>query len=121
MTFDETSLEPLVSSLVPHFCQVMTLSIPIFRKSLPYPIYIVSTNPKVHVRVFWKAIQANGEKHNLNIVNILCFTLWDNNLECGKNFMQLDPRCVPSTSLKLLFENTTKKFKMMNRFVWYYV
>ncbi len=87
----------------------MTSSTLILRKLLPYPIYIVNNNLKVHVRVFWKVVQANGEKHNLNIVNILCFTLWDNNLEYDKNFMQLDPRCVPSTSLKLLFENITKK------------
>jgi hypothetical protein len=65
----------------------MTLSVPILRKSLPYLIYIVGTNLEVHVKVFQKAIQVNGEKHNLNIVNFLCFTLWDNNLEYGKNFM----------------------------------
>ncbi len=76
MTFDETSLEPLVSFVVPHSCHVMTSRIPILRKLLFYPIYIVNTNFKVHVRVFQKTIQANGEKHNLNIVNshyyILC-------------------------------------------------
>lgn len=38
------------------------------RKSLSYPIYKEGTNPDAHVRVFPKAINANGEKDNASIV-----------------------------------------------------
>ncbi len=54
---------------------------PSSRKSLPYPIYYVGTNLDAHVQVFRKAIQANGEKQDVNIMNLLCFTLMDAILE----------------------------------------
>jgi hypothetical protein len=44
-------------------------------KSLPYPIYIARTNPYVHVLLFCKAIQANEEKNDVNIVNLNFFAL----------------------------------------------
>lgn len=34
-------------------------------------------DPNVHVQVFRKAIQANGEKNDVGIVNMFCFTLRD--------------------------------------------
>jgi len=54
---------------------------PSSRKSLPYPIYYVGTNLDAHVQVFKKAIQANGEKQDVNIMNLFCFTLMDAILE----------------------------------------
>ncbi len=38
------------------------------RESLPYPNYIVGTNPNAHVKVFKKVIQANGEYNNFHII-----------------------------------------------------
>jgi len=46
-------------------------------KSLPYPIYTARTNLDVHVQVFRKAIQANGEKNDDGIVNLFIFTHHD--------------------------------------------
>jgi hypothetical protein len=40
-----------------------------------------------HVQVFQKTIHANGEKHDVDIMNLFCFTLRDANLEWGKKFM----------------------------------
>jgi len=48
----------------------ITSNPPPSRKSLPYPIYITKTNPDVHVQMFCKAIQANGEKNDVDIVNL---------------------------------------------------
>ncbi len=43
--------------------------------------------------MFQKAIQANGEKQDTNIMDLFCFTLKDVILEWGKNFMQSHPSC----------------------------
>jgi hypothetical protein len=32
-------------------------------------------DPNAHVLVFCKAIQANGEKNDVDIINLFCFTL----------------------------------------------
>jgi hypothetical protein len=40
-------------------------------KCLSYHIYKEGTNPDVHVSVFQKAINANGEKDNANINNLV--------------------------------------------------
>jgi hypothetical protein len=45
------------------------------------------TYPNTHVQVFQKAIHANGEKHDVDIMNLFCFTLKDANPKWGKNFM----------------------------------
>ncbi len=52
-----------------------------------YPIYFTRTNPAIHVRVFWKAIQVNGEKRDVDIVNFFCFTLRDAISDWDENFM----------------------------------
>jgi hypothetical protein len=56
-------------------------------KSLLYPIYFTGIDPNVHVWVFQKAIQTNGDKHDVGIVNLFCFTLKDVISEWGENFM----------------------------------
>jgi hypothetical protein len=47
------------------------------RKFLPYLIYTVKTDLDVHVRVFQKAVQTNGENNDVNIVNLFLFMLKD--------------------------------------------
>jgi hypothetical protein len=56
-------------------------------KSLPYPIHSARTDVDAHVRVFWKAIQTNGEKNDLDIINLFCLTLRNAISEWGENFM----------------------------------
>ncbi len=38
--------------------------------------------------MFWKAIQANGEKQDIDIVNMFCLTLRNTILKWGENLMQ---------------------------------
>ncbi len=38
--------------------------------------------------MFWKEFQANGEKQDIEIVNLFCFTLRDTILKWGKKIMQ---------------------------------
>jgi hypothetical protein len=42
-----------------------------------------------HVRVFCKAIQANGEKNDDDIINLFCFTFRDAMYQREKNFMRV--------------------------------
>jgi hypothetical protein len=67
---------------------------PSSKKLLSYPIYYVGTNPNVHVQVFWKTIQANGEKQDVDIMNLFFFTLRDSILEWGKKIMQSHLGCI---------------------------
>jgi hypothetical protein len=53
------------------------------RKSLPYPIYTTRTDLDAHVCVFQKVIQTNGGKNDVDIVNLICFTLHDAISEWG--------------------------------------
>jgi hypothetical protein len=69
----------------------LPLMTPTNQKSLPYLIYNVGTKPDAHVWVFRKAIQANGERNDLNIFNLFCFTLKDVILEWGEIFIQSHP------------------------------
>ncbi len=55
----------------PSWCPPLTpttLVTPSSRKALPFPIYFAGTNPNAHIQMFQKAIQANGEKWDANIV-----------------------------------------------------
>ncbi len=56
-------------------------------KSFPYPMYNAGTNLNAHVRVFQKAIQANGERNDPDIVILFCFTLKNAISKWGENFM----------------------------------
>lgn len=47
------------------------------QKSLLYPIYKEGIDMDVHVWVFRKSINANGEKDYANIINLFCFILCD--------------------------------------------
>jgi len=75
----------------PSWCLIQPPITPIpspSRKSLFYPIYIIGTNLNVHVPVFHKAIQANGDKNDVDIINLLCFTCHDAISEWGENLMR---------------------------------
>jgi hypothetical protein len=63
------------------------------KESLPYPIYTTRMDPNTHVRMFHKAIHTNGEKTNVDIVNLFYFTFHDAIFEWGENFMQTHPIC----------------------------
>ncbi len=43
--------------------------------------------------MFQKAIQANGERNDLDIINIFCFILKDVISKWGESFMQPHPKC----------------------------
>ncbi len=70
-----------------------TPNLPPNRKSLPYPIYNARTNLDAHVCVFCKAIQVNGEKNDVDIFNLFCFTLCNVISKWGENFMRAHPVC----------------------------
>jgi hypothetical protein len=53
----------------------------------------MGTNLDVHVHVFCKTIQANGEKNDVDIINIFCFTLCDAISKWGENFMRAHLIC----------------------------
>ncbi len=55
------------------------------------PIYIVGINPNVHVPIFRKAIPANRDKNDVDIINLLCFNFHDAIFEWGENFMKAHP------------------------------
>jgi hypothetical protein len=46
-----------------------------------------------HVHVFCKAIQANGENNDVDIINLFCFTLHDAIFQWGENFMKAHLVC----------------------------
>ncbi len=43
---------------------------------LQYPTYVKDTNLDAHIRMSKKAIKANGEIVEANIINLFGFTLW---------------------------------------------
>jgi len=45
-------------------------------QKLQYPIYVKNTNPNTHIRVFKKAIKANGETMEADIINLF-FLLYE--------------------------------------------
>jgi len=67
---------------------------PSSRKAFPYPIYFIRINPDVHVQMFQKVIQVNDEKWDTNIMNLFSFTLRDEILGWGENFMQSHLGCI---------------------------
>jgi hypothetical protein len=47
-------------------------------KKLQYPSYVKNIDPNAHIRVFKKAIKANGETMEAYIINMFGFTFRDN-------------------------------------------
>ncbi len=84
---------------------------PTNQKSLPDPTYSVGTNPNAHVRVFMKAIQNNGERNDLNIVKLFCFTLKDVISKWGKIFIYSHPKCT-FAKLEVAFGKRYRKMQI---------
>jgi hypothetical protein len=57
-------------------------------KKLQYPTYVRDINPNAHIRIFKKAIKANGEIVEANIINLFGFTLKDSISKWGENYVQ---------------------------------
>jgi len=57
-------------------------------QKLQYPIDVKDIDHDVHIRIFKKTIKVNGEIVDDDIINLFGFTLWDNILEWGENFVQ---------------------------------
>jgi len=74
-----------------------------------YPIYNEGTDLDVHVRVFQKAINANGKKDDANIIILFYFTLCDTILEWEENLLQ--SKIVVLWSWGMFFTNDIKLFK----------
>jgi hypothetical protein len=60
---------------------------------LQYPTYVKNTNLDAHIRVFKKAIKANGEIMEVDIINLFGFILKDNIFEWDENYVQDHPNC----------------------------
>jgi len=60
-------------------------------KKLQYPTYVKDTDLDVHIKVFKKAIKANGETMEANIINLFGFTLKDSFSKRGENYVQDHP------------------------------
>jgi hypothetical protein len=50
-------------------------------------------DPDAHIIIFKKAFKANGETMGADIINLFGFTLQNNILERGGNFVQNHPNC----------------------------
>jgi hypothetical protein len=55
-------------------------------QKLQYPTHVKDIDLNAHIRVFKKAIKANGEIVEAYIVNLFSFTLQDNISKWGENF-----------------------------------
>ncbi len=62
-------------------------------QKLKYPTYMKDISLNVHIRVFKKAIKANKETLEANIINLFGFILRDNISKWGENFIQDHPNC----------------------------
>jgi hypothetical protein len=60
---------------------------------LQYPTYVKDTNSDAHIKMFKKAIKANGEIVEVDIINMFGFTFIDSMFEWGENFVQNHPNC----------------------------
>jgi len=73
---------------------VLDLATKLPYKKLQYPTYVKDTNLDAHIKVFKKAIKANGEIVEANIINMFGFTFKDNISEHGKNYVQDHPNYI---------------------------
>jgi hypothetical protein len=55
---------------------------------LQYPTYVKDTNSNAHIKVFKKAIKANGETMEVDIINMFGFTLKNNIFEWVKTLFK---------------------------------
>ncbi len=59
-------------------------------RKFQYPTYAKDINLNVHIKVFKKAIRVNGEIMEVEIINLIGFTL-QNISKWGENFVQDHP------------------------------
>jgi len=62
-------------------------------RKLQYPTYVKDIDLDVHIKVFKKAIKANGDTVETNIINLFGFTFKDSIFEWGENYVQDRPNC----------------------------
>jgi hypothetical protein len=62
-------------------------------QKLQYPTYVKDTNHDAHIKVFKKAIKANGETMEANFNNLFGFTPKDSIFKWGEIFVQNHPNC----------------------------
>jgi hypothetical protein len=78
-------------------------------KKLQYPTYVKNIDPNVHIKVLKKAIKANGETMEVDIINLFGFTLKDNISKRGENSIQNHPNC----TFEKLEQAFWKQFKIV--------
>jgi hypothetical protein len=61
---------------------------------LQYPTYVKDIDLDAHIRVLKKAIKINGERMEVDIINLFGFTLRDNIFEWGENYVQNHPNYI---------------------------
>jgi len=54
---------------------------------------VKDNDPNVHIKVFKKVIKTNGETVEADIINLFGFTLQNNILKWGENFVQDHLNC----------------------------
>ncbi len=78
-------------------------------RKLQYPTYVTDTNLDAHIRIFKKAIKANGEIVEVDINNLFGFILKDNISEWGENYVQDYPNC----TFEQLEQTFCKQFRIV--------
>jgi len=61
---------------------------------LQYPTYVKDIDLNVHIRIFKKAIKANGKTMEVDIIILFGFTFRDNILNWGENYILDHPNCI---------------------------
>ncbi len=61
---------------------------------LQYPTYVKDIDLNVHIRIFKKAIKANGKTMEDDIIILFGFTFKDNILKWGENYILDHPNCI---------------------------
>jgi hypothetical protein len=76
---------------------------------LQHPTYVRDIDLDAHIRVFKKTIKTNGEIVEINIINLLSFTIIDSIFEWGEIFVEDHPNC----TFKKLEEGFCKWFEIV--------
>jgi len=61
---------------------------------LQYPTYVKDIDLSVHIKIFKKAIKANGKTMEADIIILFGFTFRDNILKWGENYILDHPNCI---------------------------
>jgi hypothetical protein len=76
---------------------------------LQYPTYVKDIDLDAHIKVFKKAIKANGEIVEADIINLFGFTPKDNIFKWEGNYVQYHPNC----TFEELEQAFCKRFKVV--------